>query len=188
MRREIPVTKAHRLLNPGPTALITASAKGRFNVAPAAWITPLSSRPPLVGVCLWPGTFTHEIISRSGEFVLNVPSIDLVKPVNYCGSVSGHDVEDKFSAAGLTLAEAKTVGAPLIAECIGHLECGLINAYDIGDHTLFVGEVLVAWADSEAFDDEVWRLETPETRPLHHLGGRFYGAIESRVEVEAPSE
>jgi len=186
MRREIAVTKFHRLLNAGPVVLVTTAVKGKQNVAPVAWVTPLSMRPPLVGICLWPGTFTHELVKRGGEFALNVPSLDLVKPVDYCGSVSGRDVSDKFATAGFTLTEGKAVEAPLIEECIAHLECGLITAQDFGDHTLFVGEVLAAWADSEAFDDEAWKLETVETKPLHYLGGHFYGAIESRVEVEAP--
>jgi flavin reductase (DIM6/NTAB) family NADH-FMN oxidoreductase RutF len=176
-KEQIDVSKAHRLLNAGPIVLITTQAKGRFNIHAAPWAMPLSLRPPLVGVAIPPPRLSHDLIKRSGEFVLNVPSADLAKQVKQIAAVSGHDV-DKLLATGLHVVEPRVVGVPLLQECIGHLECGLVDAYEIGDHTLFVGEVLALWVERGVFD-EVWRLEERELKPLHFLGGAHYAVLEA---------
>jgi len=187
MKRDVPMSKTHRLINDGPVVLVTAAYKGRMNLMTAAWTTPISSRPKLVGVAIHPGRFTHDLIKRSGEFALNIPGRPLAEKVRLCGSVSGENVEDKFELAGLTPVEAKHVRAPLIEECLGHLECAVVDAIELGDHTLFVGEVVAAQAEEEAFDD-YWLLEDEDTKPLHHLGGNFYGVLGKRIEVKERGE
>lgn len=183
----VPLERAHRLLSPGPVLLVTAERKGRTDITPIGWATSVSTRPPLVAIAVFQGNFIHELIRASGEFVLNVPSLDLLKQVQYCGSVSGRDV-DKFQATGLHQAEPDEVGAPLIEECIGHVECALIDVVTPGDHGIFIGEVVAAKAEEELFED-VWLLKERELRPLHHLGGSYYGVLEERIDAAAlPSE
>ncbi|MFQ6058113.1 MAG: flavin reductase family protein [Anaerolineae bacterium] len=186
MKRELPVTRANRLINPGPVVLVTARYKDRFNVMTAAWAVPISHRPPLVGVAIAPSRFTHDLIVRSDQFALNVPGRGLLEQVELCGTLSGHDVDDKFAAAGLTPMEPQQIDAPLIEECLGHLECAVVEAIELGDHTLFVGEVVAAQVEEEAFD-EAWLLEEEEAKPLHHLGGDLYAVLEKRIEVQ-PSQ
>jgi len=181
MKVEIPLSQAIRLINPGPVVLVTARYKDAVNVMAAAWTTPISHAPPLVGVSISPRRFTHDLIKRSGEFVLNVPGRNLLEQVELCGSLSGRDV-DKFKEARLTPVDAKEVRAPLIEECLGHLECAVVEALDLGDHTLFVGQVVAAWAEKEAFDD-TWLLEDEEAKPLHHLGGAYFGVLEERLKA-----
>ncbi len=181
MKVEVPLSQATRLINSGPVVLVTAKYKDKVNVMAAAWTTPISHEPPLVGVSIAPQRFTHDLVRRSGEFVLNVPGRNLLEQVELCGSVSGRDV-DKFKEAHLTPMEAKEVSAPLIEECLGHLECAVVEAFELGDHTLFVGQVVAAWAEEGTFD-EVWLLEDEEAKPLHHLGGDYFGVLEERLEV-----
>lgn len=188
MKRDVPTSKAHRLINDGPVLLVTAAYKGKMNVMTAAWTTPISSRPKLVGVAIHPSRFTHDLIKRDGEFALNILGRPLAEKVKlFCGSVSGEDVEDKFKLAGLTRVEAKHVRAPLIEECLGHLECAVVDAIELGDHTLFDGEVVAAQAEEEAFDG-YWRLEDEEAKPLHHLGGDFYAVLDKRTKVKEREE
>jgi flavin reductase (DIM6/NTAB) family NADH-FMN oxidoreductase RutF len=181
MKVEIPISKANRLINSGPVVLVTASYKDRANVMTAAWTTPISLKPMLVGVSIHPARFTHDLVKRSGEFALNVPGRPLAEKVKLCGTLSGRDV-DKFKEVGLTMFEAKYIRAPLIEECIGNLECAVVEAIPLGDHTLFVGEVVAAWVEEDAFD-EAWKLEAEEAKPLHHLGGDYYGVLEERIEI-----
>ncbi len=185
MKEKIRLTQANRLLNPGPVVLVTAKYRDRVNVMTAAWAVPISLRPPLVGVSIAPQRFTHDLIKRSGQFALNIPGRALLEKVELCGTLSGHRVDDKFAAAGLTPLDALEVDAPLIEECLGHLECALVEAITLGDHTLFVGEVIAIQAEKEAFDG-TWLLEEEEAKPLHHLGGRFYALLEERIEVKPP--
>lgn len=177
---EIPLVKASRLINAGPVVLITSQYKDKANVMTAAWITPLSFRPPLVGVAIHPARFTHELIKKSEQFAINVPGISLLKAVEICGTYSGKEV-DKFAKAGITPVDALEIDVPLVEECLGHIECVLVDTFIVGDHTLFVGQVVAASVAEGAFDD-VWILEDEEAKPLHHLGGSFYALLDKRIE------
>ena len=53
----------------------------------------------------------------------------------------------------------------------------------MGDHTLFVGRVLVVQAESDSFD-ETWLVGDPEYRPLHYLGMDRYSVLEERLQAE----
>lgn len=171
MKKEIPVDMAYRLINHGCVLLVTAAHRDRTNVMTLAWQTPLSVRPPLVGICVAMPHLTHELIAASEEFALNVPGAGLLAAVRVCGRLSGRE-HDKFKEAGLTPVAGKKVRAPLIAECLAHIECGVVARHKAGDHTFFVGEVLAASAEEELFSDH-W-AERPEAATIHHLGGDWY--------------
>jgi len=181
MKIEVPLSKALRLINPGPVVLVTSKYEEVVNIMAAAWTTPISHDPPLVGVSISPRRFTHELIEQSGEFVLNIPGLNLARQVKLCGTRSGRNI-DKFREAHLTPAEAKLVSVPLIEECLGHLECTLVEHYSLGDHTLFVGRVVAAQAEAGTFS-ETWLLDDEEAKPLHHLGGTYYGVLGARIRV-----
>jgi flavin reductase (DIM6/NTAB) family NADH-FMN oxidoreductase RutF len=183
MKVEVPLSRANRLINPGPVVLLTAGYEERTNVMPAAWAVPLSKTPPQVGVAVHPARYTHELIERSRQFALNVPGRALAEAVARLGSVSGHQVADKFALAGLTLAEPEATNAPLIEDCLAWLECAVVDTFRVGDHTLFVGEVLAARAEREAFGN-TWLLTDDSTmKPLHHMGSNLFAVLEGSFEV-----
>lgn len=186
MKVALPLNRALRLISPGGVSLVTTFYKNQFNITPVGWTTPMGNEPPLVGIALNPITHAHDLVKRSGEFVINIPTLDLLNQVVACGSVSGRDV-DKFAQTGLRMVEAKVVRAPLIAECIGHLECAVVDAYSPGDHTLYVAEVTYAWIEEGTFD-ETWLVRERDLKPLHHLGGSRFGVIEGIVEPSRPDE
>ena len=95
-----PVSAAARILQGGPVALVTTSDRGKTNVLPIAWLTPLSGRPPLVGIALARERHSVELISHSEQFTLNFPSRALLHHVQYLGSVSGTQL-DKLDATKL---------------------------------------------------------------------------------------
>ncbi len=135
----------------------------------------------MVAIAVAPSRFSHDIIAKSREFVVNVPGSVLLPAVWYCGTASGRD-EDKFEGAGLTELTAGAVKAPLVAECFGHIECRVVKATRLGDHTLFAGEVVAVSVDDAAFDQHL-KLRRPY-HTLHHLGGRhFVTSAGTRVEA-----
>lgn len=176
MKREISVDRAHRLIASGPVALVTSFHRGDMNVMAAAWMTPVSFRPFLLGLSVFQGAMTHDLIRSSGEFAINIATPDLLRQVAYCGSVSGRD-HNKLKVTGLHEEGPHVVRPVLIAECIAHLECAVVETLAPGDHTLFVAEIVHAQAESEAFD-EGYLLRERDLRPLHHLGGDRYGVLE----------
>ncbi len=182
MKVQVPSSYALRLILPGVVGLVTTEYRGRMDVTTVSWMAPVGREPPMVGLAIHPSTLCHDLIKRSGEFVVNVPTLDVLNQVMTCGQISGNDL-DKFARTGLVLAEPKVVRAPLIEQCVAHLECALVNAFQPGDHTIFVGEVAYAWAEEGAFD-ETWTLEERDLKPLHHLGGKAFAVLEERLEAK----
>ncbi len=179
-KKEIDIGFATRIVNHSPVSLVTVAAKGRTDIVPVGWLTPVSLQPPLIGIAISPRRYSHDLIRRAGEFVINVAHAEMLKQVEYCGSISGEDA-DKFAAAGFTQGEPKRVNVPLINECFAAIECGLQEVVMLGDHSFFIGQALTVWADSDAFEN-FWKPDKEEGRTLNHFGGHFYGIIEKRLE------
>ena len=184
MRTNLTEHDARRLLVAGPLVLVTTKWRAAQNVMAAAWTTPLSALPPLLGVCVHPTRHTHDMIRFSEEFALNIAGPRLLNHAAYYGSVCGRDV-DKLDLSKLPTFRARKVEAPLLEGCVGYIECGLEDAIRVGDHTLFVGRVLAVTAEEEAYN-ETWLLDDPDERPLHYLGGNSYAAMERRLEARPP--
>lgn len=182
MRRSLELTDALRLLNGGPVALVTTRWRDQTDVMPAIWTSPLSRTPPLVGVAVHPSRHTHDMIRFSEEFALNFPARDLLNHTHYFGAVSGREL-NKLEVAKLPTFKASKVSAPLIEGCVAWVECGLEDALRVGDHTLFVGRVLVVQAEAEAFD-ETWLVGDAEYRPLHYLGLDRYAVLGERLQAQ----
>jgi len=182
MRRTLEPTDALRLLNGGPVVLLTTRFRNETNVMPAIWTVPLSRRPPLIGVAVNPSRYTHDMVRFAEEFALNFPGRDLLNHTHYFGAVSGAAV-GKLELAKLPTFKASKISAPLIEHCLAHVECSLDDALRLGDHTLFVGRVLVVQAEPEAFD-ETWLIEDRDYRPLHYLGLDRYAVLGNRLQAE----
>ena len=182
MRRTLDEQDSLRLLNGGPVVLVTTAWREQTDVMPAIWTTPLSRTPPLVGVTVHQSRHTHDMIRFAEEFALNFPGPELMNHSHYFGVVSGRDVS-KLELAKLPTFRASKVSAPLIDGCLAYIECGLEDSFRIGDHTLFVGRVLVVQAESEAFD-QTWLLDDREIRPLHYLGIDRYAVLGERMQAE----
>ena len=174
-KRALDLRQAHRLLSPGPVTLLSSQYRGQPNLMAVAWAAPLSLDPPLVGVAIHPARLTHEFVSKSEQFALNVPHLEIITATHRCGMLSGRD-GDKFVAAGLTMEPATAIDPPLVAECVGHLECGVVERVRLGDHDFFVGQVLALSAEEEAFDG-FWKTDEEGGHILHHLGADRYAAL-----------
>jgi len=189
MRQPVPLDRCTRLLNHGPTVLVSAEAGGRRNVMAAAWSMPLDFSPPKVAVVLDKATFTRELILASGHFVLAVPPVALAALTTRVGHASGRD-QDKFAAPDLQSTPGPATGAPLVDGCIAWLECRrLPEPHNEQAYDLFLGEVVAAWADPRVFRDGRWDFEgAPDgLRSLHHVAGGHYLAIGSPVQTTPPA-
>jgi len=171
-------SSAYRLLHPMHTVLVSCVDKtGKPNVLPLAWAMPTSRDPALVAISVAPSRYSHALIEETGEFVVNLPTVDRIKETLACGRTSGRD-HDKFSETGLTPLSARKVKAPIIKECIAHLECKLHSQFETGDHTIFVGEVIEAYANKGVFTD---KYNIDEARMLYHLGGNVFATLDPNV-------
>ena len=168
---------ASRLINHGPTVLVTSAHGGRRNIMAAAWSMPVEFTPPRIAIVIDKKTFTRELVAASGAFGVCIPGAQLADLTYAVGTTSGRD-GDKFARHGIEAAAGPVLGVPLIEQgCSAWLECRLIpephteDAYD----TCFA-EVVAAAADARIFERGRWsvREDNADLHTLHHLGaGKF---------------
>lgn len=181
-KQSIPLSRANRLINNGCTVLVSCQHNGPANIITIAWQTPVSHNPPVLAIAVGKKRYSHDLILQAGEFVVNIPNAAQLKLVELCGRISGRD-QNKFEIAKLTPIPAQVVSVPLIAECMAHIECKLINRVEIGDHSMFFGEVVAALVDEELFDG-FWKLESDDGRTIHHLGSQYYAIGCQRIKFD----
>jgi flavin reductase (DIM6/NTAB) family NADH-FMN oxidoreductase RutF len=174
----VELSSAYRLLHPMHTVLVSCVGKtGKPNVLPLAWAMPTSNNPPLVAVSMGSNRYSHTLIEETREFVINLTTVDIIKETLACGRTSGR-TSAKFTETGLTPLPARKVKAPIIKECIAHLECKLHSQFKTGDHTVFVGEIVEAYANEGVFTD---KYDIDKARMLYHLGGNVFATLDPRV-------
>jgi flavin reductase (DIM6/NTAB) family NADH-FMN oxidoreductase RutF len=174
----VDLPRAYRLLNHGPTVLVSAAHEGKRNTMAAAWNMPLDFDPPKVAVVLDKATYTRTLVEASGNFMLAVPTRAQAALTSALGGASGRDVnkEAEFGLRYLAAAPQVPWEAPRVAGCVGWLHCRLIPEAHIQDvYDLFLGEVVAAWADPRVYSDGRWHFEGhDELRTLHHVAGGHY--------------
>lgn len=179
----VDLAKASRLINHGPTVLVSARYAGVDDVMAAAWCCALDFAPPKLTVVLDKSSRTRALIEQSGSFVIQVPTAALLQLTHAVGNVSLNDDADKLKHCGVETFGIGGFELPFVADCSGWLACKLIpephnqQAYD-----LFIGEVVGAWADARVFRDGRWHFEEadPALRSLHYVaGGHFYAIGEA---------
>jgi len=166
----------YRLLYPMRTYLIVSGRWGEeVNVMAADWVTILSADPLMVGVAVSPKRYTHRLIEKYGEYVVSVPSIDMVNDVWIVGSESG---PDKLKKTSFRFAKAKSIGTPVIENALANLECRVVDKRVYGDHTWFVGRVT-----GYSFREEAFRENEPilEAGFLAHIAWNKFVTFSKEV-------
>ena len=135
-------------LYPNPVVMVSCSDGTKDNIITLAWVGTVCSNPPMISISIRPSRYSHELISASMEFVINIPEEKMLKACDFCGTNSGRDI-DKFKKLDLTKEKGFIVNAPLIKECPINIECKVRQIIHLGTHDMFIGEVLSVNADEE---------------------------------------
>ena len=106
-----------------------------------------------MGIAIGHTRYRYQVISRSDGFVVNVPSKDQVEIVDYCGTVSGREV-DKFRACDLTPFPSTKISSPGILEFPLNIECAIRKSVNLGSHSFFFGEIVAVHCDESILNDE----------------------------------
>ncbi len=159
------LTAAYRYLYPRPTVLVSSGTIKEPNALTIAWSCPLSVDPPLIGISIAKKRFSHELINRYKDYVINIPNITQVEGSHYVGSVSGRMEPQKLKQAGFTVEASNKVNAPRIKECLINLECELQRIIVTGDHDLFIGEVVDVVIDLSITDE--WAIDLKKFQPIY---------------------
>jgi len=140
-KRDFPLDSIRRFLEPGPIVLVSSAWKDETNIMTMGWHMMMDYS--LVGCFIWDQNHSFDMIRRSRQCVINLPTYDLANAVIGVGNSHGPK-PDKFEAFGLTAVEGSKVKAPLIAECYANFECKLIDTTLINKYSLFIFEVVKA--------------------------------------------
>lgn len=137
-----------------------------------SWHTMLEFVPPLVACVVSNRNHSFEMLRKTGECGINIPTAEIARKVVKCGNASGRDV-DKFGAFGLTRVRAGAIAAPLVAECFANLECRVVDRRAVNKYNLFILEVVRAWIDPSK--------KLPRT--LHHCGNGIFRIAGRRLRL-----
>ncbi len=155
----------------------TVNARGKPNVATFAWATSTSHDPELIAISVSRLRYSYRFLKN--EFVLNLPTEDLLKEIWLVGTISGREV-NKFAVSGLTPLQSLVVKPPRIQECPTHIECKTLYTFETGDHTIFIGKAVAKSGDKDAVTDGTLNARI---RPVFHLGGTKFMVGDRRVDV-----
>ena len=128
------------LIYPMPAFLVGANIDDKPNFMAVAWGGIANGEPPMISVAIRHHRYTHKGIKQNLTFSVNVPSTDLIMEVDYCGLVSGAEV-NKAEVCQFKVFYGKLNSAPLIEQCPINLECKVLHILDLGSHSLIVGRI-----------------------------------------------
>jgi Conserved protein/domain typically associated with flavoprotein oxygenases, DIM6/NTAB family len=141
----LPLEKAFMLVEPGPVVLVATNRDGRNNLMTISWHMVMDFSPR-IALRTGPWNYSFNTILHTRECVLGIPTIDIAEKVVGIGDCSGENI-DKFERFGLTPIPALEVKAPLIAECLGCIECRVTEYLE--KPGIIILEGLRAWIDPE---------------------------------------
>ncbi len=170
---------AKRLWKPGtmiyplPAVMVSCGATPvQYNIITIAWTGTICSDPAMAYISVRPSRHSHQIIKQTGDFAINLTTAELAKATDYCGVVSGRDV-DKFKQTGLTPIAAKYIKSPLIEQAPLNIECAVQDIVPLGVHDMFVAKVLAVHADEALFDEnDKFCLE--DALPIAYSHGSYH--------------
>lgn len=175
---DFPVSQVRRYLEPGPIVMVSSALDDRRNIMTMGWHTVMEFTPSLIGCVIAGSNYSFDLIRKSRECVINLPTTSFTDIVVGVGNTSGADI-DKFEKFGLTAQVATRVQAPLVAECHANFECRLVDDALVDKYNFFIFEVVKAHVAKSP--------KRPET--LHYTGDGVFvvsGKVISRRRLFRP--
>lgn len=164
--------KPGTMLNPVPAVMVSCGDEKEKNIITIAWTGIVNTNPPMTYVSVRKERHSHDIIKRTGEFVINLTTEDLAFATDYCGVRSGRDV-DKFKEQKLTAIESKVVSCPSIGESPVNIECKVTEIKELGSHDMFLAEIVSVSVD-DSLMDETGRLCLDEAGLIAYNHGHYF--------------
>lgn len=161
------------MLNPLPVVMVTCGGPERYNVITIAWTGIINTEPPLTYISVRKSRYSHELLLRNREFVINLVNEETVFAADYCGVRSGREA-DKFKVQNLTAVPADIVKVPMIAECPVNIECKVLNIVSYPTHDMFISEIVKVHAN-ESLMDPKGKLRLEDAALVCFSHGAYYG-------------
>lgn len=167
--------KPGTMIYPLPAVMVSCGdTPENYNIITIAWTGTVCSDPPMCYISVRPERLSHELIERTGEFVINLTTEALAQATDWCGVRSGRDF-NKFRQMHLTPEPAQVVKAPLIAESPLNIECRVRDISRLGSHDMFLADVVAINAEESLIDKSTGAFQLNHAQPLAYSHGKYYG-------------
>lgn len=164
--------KPGTMLNPVPAVMVSCGRGDEKNIITVAWTGIINSEPPITYISVRKERYSHDIIERTREFVINLTTDKLTFAADYCGVKSGRNT-DKFKEQGLTPQESRFVGCPAIKESPVNIECRVMEIREYPTHDMFIAEIVNVAVD-EGIIDENDRICLEKAGLISYSHGHYY--------------
>lgn len=164
--------KPGNMLYPLPAVLVGAGADGVTDLITVAWTGTVCTNPPMLSISVRPSRYSYGLIKKSRVFSVNIMGEDYADKVDYCGVVSGRDV-DKWEKTGLTMESGKKINAPLVGEALVQIECRVKEVMPLGSHTMFLADVIAVHV-SRKYMDKNGRFSLEKGKPFVYSHGQYF--------------
>lgn len=173
-KKSFPLSRVYGLLEPGPVVMVTTALNGVPNVMTMSWHMMVEFEPPLVACVISNRDYTFDILRKTKECVINIPTVELASTVVGVGNTTGRTV-DKFKFA-LQQEPASKVQAPLLGDCYANLECKIADTKMATKYNIFILQVVKAWI----------RPSKKKPQMIHHCGNGVF-IVDGRT-IKLPSK
>lgn len=164
--------KPGNMLYPLPMVMVSVTdGEGHDNIITVAWTGTVCSDPPMLSISVRPERYSYFMLKKTGEFVVNLVTKDLVYATDFCGVKSGREL-DKFRETRLTRQSASAVKAPMIGESPVNLECQVSQVIPLGTHDMFLARIVAVHADKR-YMDEKGKFHLEQAQPVVYSHGDY---------------
>jgi flavin reductase (DIM6/NTAB) family NADH-FMN oxidoreductase RutF len=166
--------KPGTLIYPLPAVMVSCGdAPENYNIITIGWTGTVCSDPPMCYISVRHERYSYDIIKRTGEFVINLTTVDLARITDWCGVRSGRDY-NKFKEMHLTPQQGQLVKAPLIGESPLNIECRVREIRPLGSHDMFLADVVAIDAEERLIDKSTGAFQLNHAQPLAYSHGKYY--------------
>ncbi len=167
--------KPGNMLYPVPAVMVSCKGKeqgAKPNIITLAWAGTVCSDPVMLSISVRPERYSHDIIEKSGEFVVNLVAEELTRACDWCGVRSGRNF-DKFKEMKLSCYESEFMSTPAINESPVNIYCKVKDILRLGSHDMFLAEVIGVTVD-EAYMDENGKFDLEATKLIAYSHGEYF--------------
>ena len=164
--------KGSEMLSPVPAVMASLGEGDEANIITIAWTGIINSRPPMTYISVRKERHSHDILMKTGEFVINLTTETILRQTDWCGVRSGRDF-DKWKETGLTKEPASVVKCPMIAESPVNLECKVTEVKELGSHDMFMAEIVKVHVDDSIIDED-GHFDVVRAGLLAYIHGHYY--------------
>lgn len=165
--------KANPMLAPVPAVMASLGRGEEENIITIGWSGIINSNPPMTYISVRKERYSHHILKKEKEFVLNLTTENLAKQTDFCGVKSGKDL-DKFKTLRLSKEYGEQVKCPMIKESPVNLECKVKEIMELGSHDMFIAEIVNVHVD-EGIIDKNGRICLDKAKLIAYIHGEYFG-------------